>query len=549
METKLLGGLIIAIVAVAAVAGVLIFNNMNPKTSGVNNPVILDNQTTGNNTSNNNIPSSNTLLASIPYTWGPNSQFTPTPAPDPMDRIIRLFDAYINSNYNQSLVPAAAVVIVQNGKIVYMKTLGVKDLASGEPVDENTLFGIGSATKQFAATNVAQLVSEGLMNWDDPITKYYNSSEFQLYDPTVTNTITIRDCFTHRSGYATASGESEAILFNASYSKVLYNLRYIGNTTPFRSTFQYFNTLYALPAFCAAKQENTTWNDLIKSKLLDPLGMTTATTTYSDFMNSPNHATPYLMFNSTLKNYEQVMDSIGPAGSMACSISEMANWLKFQIADTGYYNGVQIVSKKDLDETRTGQINLPTDPPWSYFGTEYGFGWMIGDDSISHGGDSAAFHTMVRIYPSKGLGIAIFANGGDYAKSFRLDLSLKFNDLLYGNETITPWNPTPPQPLPDPEPPIIPAQPLSTYVGMYYNAFYGNVSITQDNGSLIYYCGNNSCPYNLSHWNDNEFFDSNTGRPFSFVVSNGKAQKFTINNAPDYIANTTYSEFNSINST
>lgn len=549
MDWKILVTLIV-IVTVVAVASILVFNNMNPKTSEINGPLTgLDNQTVGNNS--DNFSSSNLLLTLIPNSGDYTNQSTPNPPspPDPMDHVISLFDAYIKSNYNQSLVPAAAVVIVQNNKILYMKTFGVKDIASGEPVDENTLFGIGSATKQFTATNVAQLVSAGLMNWDDPITKYYNSSEFQLYDPAVTGNITIRDCFTHRSGYATNGGETEAILFNASYSKMLYNLRYIGNTTPFRNTFQYFNTLYALPGYCAAKQENTTWNDLIKSELLDPLGMTTATTTYGDFMNSPNHATPYLMFNATLKKYEQVMDSIGPAGSMACSISEMANWLKFQIADTGYYDGVQIVSKKDLDETRTGQINLPTDPPWPLFGSKYGFGWMIGNESISHGGDSAAFHTMVRIYQSKGLGIAIFANGGDYAKSFRFDLTFKFNDLLHGNETITPWNPTPPQHLPDPEPPIIPAQPLSTYVGMYYNAFYGNVSITQDNGLLIYYCGNNSCPYNLSYWNENRFFDSNTGRGFIFDVSNGTAQKFTIDNAPDYIANTTYSIFNRTNST
>jgi len=100
-----------------------------------------------------------------------------------------------------------------------------------------------------------------------------------------------------------------------------------------------------------------------------------------------------------------------------------------------------------------------------------------------------------------------------------------------------------------PEPPLIPAQPLSTYVGLYYNPFYGNVSITQDNGLLIYQCGNNSCLNNLSHWNENIFIDSNMGRGFIFDVSTGTAQKFTIDNTPDYIANTTYSEFNRTNST
>jgi CubicO group peptidase (beta-lactamase class C family) len=66
-----------------------------------------------------------------------------------MDRIISLFDAYLNKYYDQSLVPAMAVAIVKDGKIVYQTTHGVKDLSSGAPVDENTLFGIGSNTKTF----------------------------------------------------------------------------------------------------------------------------------------------------------------------------------------------------------------------------------------------------------------------------------------------------------------------------------------------------------------------------------------------------------------
>ena len=97
----------------------------------------------------------------------------PGPEPDPLHHIISLFDSYLKSTFPQTGIPGAAVVIVQNGKIVYMNCLGVRDLTSKKPVDPNTLFMIGSNTKQFTATNIAQLVSAGLMSWDDPITKYY----------------------------------------------------------------------------------------------------------------------------------------------------------------------------------------------------------------------------------------------------------------------------------------------------------------------------------------------------------------------------------------
>ncbi len=131
-----------------------------------------------------------------------------------MEHIISLFDQYIKSNYNQSLIPGMAVLIVQNDKILYMNCLGVKDLESKEPVDEDTLFGICSITKQFAATNIAQLVDEGLMNWKDPITDYYSyPDEFQLYSDEASEQITIHDCLIHRSGLGSESGNDFPHLF------------------------------------------------------------------------------------------------------------------------------------------------------------------------------------------------------------------------------------------------------------------------------------------------------------------------------------------------
>lgn len=482
-----------------------------------------------------------------------NSQSAPGPSPgpvDPMEHVINLFDQYLKLNYNQSLIPSMAVVIVQNGKTIYMNNLGVKNLASGEPVDENTLFMIGSVTKQFAATNIAQLVSAGLMSWDDPVAKYYpDKNEFQLYSDYVTDNLTIRDFLCHRSGLPDHNADALWSIFNYTYSYNLHQLRYVKNNTPFRSTFNYHNIIYSLPAYCAARANNTAWNELIKEEHLEPLGMTTATTTYSDFMNSPNHATPYTLRNGTFKMYVNSADGVGPAGIIACSINEIVNWLNFQITDTGMYNGVQIVSKKDLDETHNGQIELSEQFKELFNSSMYGFGWIVGDDQINHNGDLSAFHAHVKIYESKGLGIAIFTNGGDYADNFRYLLANKFMELLNGDETIDPWNPTPITLIPGPTPPIVDPQPLSTYIGVYSNAFYGNINITNNNNTLICYYGNNTIPFELNHWNGDEFNDTTTTMNFNFTdISNSTAQKLTIP-LRDYISKTNSSSFNRINST
>ncbi len=532
VDDKVSAGIFIFFALVVVVVGVLIFNPLNLNTSPLDNELITVNQTGNNTTSNYDILPSTTLLTTLPFSPGGYSQSSssvspsvnpspgPEPTPDPMDHIISLFDQYIKSYYNQSLIPGMAVVIVQNDEILYMNCLGVKDLASGEPVDENTLFGICSITKQFSATNIAQLVDKGLMNWTDPITNYYSyPDEFQLYDDYITKNITINDCLIHDSGLPVEGGNDYPTYFNDSYSNALYKLRYMENTTPFRSTVQYNSMLYALPGYCAARTSNTTWNELIKTNLLDPLGMTTATTSYYDFMNSSNHVTPYkLLKNGTMKAYDVIPDPIGPAGSMASSISEMANWLKFQIADTGYNNGVQIVSKKELDETRTGKMYMNTKNT-----SMIGYGWATKDNgTIYHDGDSDAFFSQITIYTTKGLGIVILSNGGQYAYNFKICLDAKFRELLKGNDAFDPWPAR--KNLTDntwkedvPEQYIDNPQPLSAYVGEYSHSVFGLINITTNTGTLICNYGNNSQSFDLKHWSNTTFEDQTNNHFFNFT--------------------------------
>jgi len=563
LDNKTLGGVIIIFVIIVGVTGVMFFNSINPKTSEVNNPTVsTNNQTMKNNTTNTNnnfFYLSNSVLTQIPLSNDqstPTTSPSPTPKPDPtpdhMDHIISLFDAYLTSNYDQSLIPGMAVVIVQNDKIIYMNTLGVKDLSSGESVDENTLFGICSISKQFTSTNIAQLVDEGLMGWEDPIVRYYSvPDEFLLYnDLWVSNNITIRDVLMHNSGLSRELGNEYPTYFNDSFSEAIFKLRYVENATSFRSTYAYNSLVYALGGYSAAHANNTTWNELIKEDLLDPLGMTTTTTSYWDFLNSTNHATPYkLLKNGTMVPYDIIPDPVGPAGSIYSSISEMTNWLKFQIADTGYYNGVEIVSKKELDETRTPQINV-TDPTESaMYGSEYGLGWFIHPEDenlpyyISHPGDSTDFHAQITIYPSQNLGIVILTNGGVYANNFRSILDSKFRQLLIGNEDFDPWPATKnaldaiwkPE---SPSPPLVgPTLNLTGYVGVYSNMVYGNITITSSNDTLICNYGTNNQAFNLEHFNGDVFNEPYNDFTFNFTdISNDKTNKLTVS-LPDY---TTY---------
>src|ERR1044071_9793254 len=106
------------------------------------------------------------------------------------------FDDYVNKTLAEWQVPGLAMAIVKDDKVVFAKGYGVRKLGDPAPVNERTIFAIGSATKAFTAAALAMLVDEGKLKWDDPVTKQLK--DFALYDPYVTREIRIRDLLCHR---------------------------------------------------------------------------------------------------------------------------------------------------------------------------------------------------------------------------------------------------------------------------------------------------------------------------------------------------------------
>src|SRR5579863_323241 len=78
-------------------------------------------------------------------------------------------DAYVARDMKAFDVPGIAIAILKDGKVVLAKGYGVKKLGEPAPIDENTLFGIGSNTKAFTSAALASLVDAGKISWDDKV--------------------------------------------------------------------------------------------------------------------------------------------------------------------------------------------------------------------------------------------------------------------------------------------------------------------------------------------------------------------------------------------
>src|SRR5579862_7901775 len=81
-------------------------------------------------------------------------------------------DAYVQAALKTWNVPGVAVGIVRHDSVIYLQGYGVRTVGTRDPVDDRTIFAIGSCTKAFTAAGMAMLVDQGKVHWDDPVTKY-----------------------------------------------------------------------------------------------------------------------------------------------------------------------------------------------------------------------------------------------------------------------------------------------------------------------------------------------------------------------------------------
>ncbi len=121
------------------------------------------------------------LLLAPPPPVGRGSDRPPTAPPD-----AAAFDAILGDALKTWRTPGVAAVIVRDDKVIYLKGAGVRELGKDDPVTPDTVFAVGSLTKAFTATAIAQLIDDGKMGWDDPVRGRLPHSAWPTRWPTAT---------------------------------------------------------------------------------------------------------------------------------------------------------------------------------------------------------------------------------------------------------------------------------------------------------------------------------------------------------------------------
>jgi CubicO group peptidase (beta-lactamase class C family) len=327
-------------------------------------------------------------------------------------------------------VPGVAVGIVHDDKLIYAKGFGARELGKPEQVTPETIFQVGSTTKAFLATTLAQAVDAGRLGWNDPVIDHV--PEFQLADPWVTRDFRVLDIAAQRSGL-TAYVNDALTMLGYDRQTLIRSLRVAPQLGLFRSDFRYLNIPHIVGGEIVAKVNGTpSWTDSLQKSLLTPLGMNATTATAEAITAAPNHAQGHRLADKPIAVpfHPSFPYAMGPAGALNSNIPDMAKWLRLQLG-RGQFEGKVLVSEDNLDVTWTPRVAMNER-------TSYAVGWVATATPrgriIWHNGGTAGFGAHAGFLPDGKTGIVILTNieNGGMPDS----LAMWFYDRVLGNPAV-----------------------------------------------------------------------------------------------------------------
>jgi CubicO group peptidase (beta-lactamase class C family) len=351
------------------------------------------------------------------------------------DKVDRIF-----ADFGQSRSPGVAVLVRKNGKTVFQRAYGVRELRSGAPINARTNFRLASCSKQFTAMAVMLLVHEGKLRYDQRLTDVF--PEFPDYG----KAITIRHLLNHASGLPDyeelmdrlSSGqpspwtESHQIQ-DAEVLKLLAGEKR-GKFAP-GTQWSYSNSGYVVLGLVVAKVSGLPFADFLRDRIFKPLKME-QTVAYVKAVNEvPNRAYGHSKTGDEFRETDQSSTSatLGDGGIYS-NLEDLALWDDALARHT-------LLSQAEMQPALTA-VKMPDGslPYWASGPGDtdplagkpvsYGFGWFLdayhGHERMWHYGDTVGFKAAIERFPQDKLSVIVLSNRSDLDAA---GLALKTADL------------------------------------------------------------------------------------------------------------------------
>lgn len=420
-----------------------------------------------------------------------------------------------------------AVAVVEKNKIVYAKGFGYRDYENKKPVTPNTLFAIGSCTKAFTASLLGMLRDQDKIDFNKPARNYLPGLKF--YNDNMNNNILVKDLMCHRTGLP-RHDFSWYYFVTHSRDSLVQRIQYMEPTFGVREKWQYNNFMFLLQGVIAEKVTGKTWEDNVREKILQPLGMQRTNFSVDSMATCADASLGYGVKKDSIINkldYYHI-DAMGPAGSINSSVTEMANWVITWI-NNGKFNGKQVIPAAYVPEAISSQMvmdgGLPTKEIPDVFFSSYGYGWMLasykGHYRVEHGGNIDGFSASTSFFPSDSVGIIVLTNqnGSPVPSVVRNLIADRMLGLNYfdwetylkskSDSAKAGAKKAEATQVSNRRLNTTPTHPLKDYEGIYTNKAYGSMEISLERDSLFAHLPNGTWWLMHYHYDMFEPFDKN----------------------------------------
>ncbi|TDP93678.1 serine hydrolase [Labedaea rhizosphaerae] len=316
-------------------------------------------------------------------------------------------------------IPSAAIGVLRDGEITEF-AVGVKDVTTGEPATTGTVYQLGSMTKTWTALAVMQLVDEGALDLDAPVATYLPG--FAVADPEVSAKVTPRHLLNHTNGIEEAYGdvgEDDDV-----YERMVANIADAPQVFPLGHTHGYSAALgYAILARILEVHDGQRWDDLMRDRLFDPMGLT-STNTRQDQVDADRAATGHLLRSldegPIVSPIPYLPREFGPGGNITATVREVLALAHVFLHDGVAPNGKRVVSVEGVQEMLHSRVPLP-DP--YMFGPAWALGLIVcdwhGETVYASDGSTVGQNARLRILPDSKTAVAMLTNGSPRESLYR----------------------------------------------------------------------------------------------------------------------------------
>jgi CubicO group peptidase (beta-lactamase class C family) len=372
------------------------------------------------------------LVLMLPNFLSPADRYPPDQL---ASRIDAIFSALADANS-----PGLAVLVRKDGRTVFERGYGVRELRTFVKIDPQTNFRLASCSKQFTAMSVMLLVHDGKLHYDDKLTDVF--PEFPAYG----RVITIRNLLNHTSGLpdyedlmdASEKRKGVPIWTPARQIQDAEVLELLKKETAGKfmpgSQWSYSNSGYVVLGLVVAKTSGMPFGEFLRERIFTPLKMSQTLA----FEKAKNEASQRAYGHSKEGNVWKETDQSATSatlgdGGIYSSLTGLAKWDEALAQHT-------LLSEKEMQPALTpAQLTNAAQPKWPANsdrpeGTpvSYGFGWFLDPyrdhPRMWHYGDTIGFHTYIQRFPADSLTIIVLCNRTDLDPE---SLALKVADLYF----------------------------------------------------------------------------------------------------------------------